>query len=93
MKFAFFWKVWKKYHYYNILCRKTVLPSCGGGSFQYAPDEQHHITVTSPVHLQGDHEEADTLIAFQVTNITTGNVMVRASDADVLVILIGTLGQ
>ena len=55
--------------------------------------QHHHIAVTSPVHLQDDHEEADTLIAFYVANNTADNVMVRASDTEVLIILIGTLGQ
>ncbi|KAG1676316.1 hypothetical protein GQR58_014353 [Nymphon striatum] len=41
---------------------------------------------------QGDHEEADSLIAFHVANITAGSIIVRAADTDVL-ILIGTLGQ
>lgn len=51
------------------------------------------ISVTRPAHLQGDHEEADTLIAFHAANITAGHVIVRASDTDVLVILIGAVGQ
>ena len=70
-----------------------MLASYGGEYFQYVCDQHHHITVTSPVHLQGDHEEADTLFDFHVANITEGNAMVRASDTDVLVILICTLGQ
>ena len=39
------------------------------------------------------HEEADTLIAFHIANITADNVIVRASDTDILVILIGVIGQ
>jgi len=38
-----------------------------------------------PPYLQGHHEEANTLIALRVKNVT-GNVIVRASDTDVLVI-------
>ena len=89
----FILKEWGKDHYWNIFGGKTLLASYGGECFQYVPDEDHHITVTSPSHLQGDHEEADTLIAFHIANITAGNVIVRASDTDVLVILIGALGQ
>ena len=57
------------------------------------PRENNEITVTRPLHLQGDHEEADTLIAFHIANITAEHVIVRASDTDVLVILIGAIGQ
>jgi hypothetical protein len=49
--------------------------------------------VSSPSHLQGDHEEADTLIAFHMANLCEEDVVVRASDTDVLVILIGAIGR
>ena len=70
-----------------------MFASYGGECFQFIPDEHNHVTQSSPAQLQGDHEEADTLIAFHVTNITSSNVLVRASDTDVLVILIGALWQ
>ncbi len=89
----FLLKEWGKDHYWNIFGGKTLYASYGGECFQYVPDDDHHVVVSIPAQLQGDHEEADTLIAFHVANITAGNVMVRASDTDVLVILIGTLGQ
>ena len=41
------------------------------------------MAVDHPAHLQGCHEEADTLIAFH-TAIAVGNVMIRASDTDAL---------
>lgn len=66
--------------------------SYGGECFQYAADENQRVIATQPQYLQGDHEEADTLIVFHFANIT-GDVIVRASDTDVLVILIGALGQ
>ncbi|KAG1710383.1 hypothetical protein GQR58_002668 [Nymphon striatum] len=70
------------------------IASHGGECFQYVPEELHHvISVTEPPHLQGNHEEADTLIAFHVANITASHTIVRASDTDVLVILIDALGQ
>ena len=84
---------WGKDHYWTIFGGKTLLASYGGECFEYVPDEHRHITVTSPAHLQGDQEEADMLIDFHIANITVCNVMVRASDTDVLVILIGALGQ
>ena len=49
--------------------------------------------MTAPSHLQGDYEEADTLLAFHIANISADTVVVRASDTDVLVILIGAIGQ
>lgn len=45
-----------------------------------------------PLYLQGDHEEADTLIAFHVKNVT-GNVIVRASYVSVQVTLIAAFGN
>ena len=46
----------------------------------------------NPNSYQGVHEEADTLIAFHSSQIV-GNIMVRSSDTDVLVILIGMMGK
>ena len=43
--------------------------------------------------MYGEHEEADTLIAFHIAQMAGRNIMVRASDTDVLVIRIGALGQ
>ena len=89
----FLLKEWKKANYWNIFGGKTLIASYGGECLQYVPDENNEITVTRPLHLQSDHEEADTLIAFHIANITAEHVMVRASDTDVLVILIGAIGQ
>ena len=86
-------KEWGKTHYWNIMNGKTVVASYGGECLQFIPDELQNIAVNSPVHLQGDHEEADTLIAFHIANTDSSNVIVRASDTDVLIILIGALGQ
>ena len=83
---------WGKDHYHHIFKGKTVFVSHGGECQQYIPDDVQHITVTKPANLQGNHEEADTLIAFHVANITASHIVVRASDTDVLVILIGALG-
>lgn len=82
---------WENDHYLKVLAGKTLFASYGGKCHQYVPDhERQSITVEEPTYLQGHHEEADTLIAFHVANIT-GDVVVRASDTDVLVILIGAL--
>ncbi len=89
----FVMKEWQKNHYFNIFNGKTLVASYGGDCLQYDPDENESICVTSPVQLQADHEEADTLVAFHATNVSSSTVIVRASDTDVLVILIGILGQ
>ena len=44
------------------------------------------------IYLQGQREEADTLIAFHVKAVT-GNVLVRSTGADVLVILLAVRRQ
>ena len=56
--------------YWSFLSGKTLFASYGRECLQYVPDELQHINVSKPPHLQGDHEEADTLIAFHVANIT-----------------------
>lgn len=69
---------WGKEHYCNIFRGKTVIVSYGGDCYQYIPDDQQQvISVTKPAHLQGDHEEADTLIAFHAANVTAGHIIVR----------------
>ena len=52
----------------------------------------YKMTVGHPAHLQGSHEDADTLLTFHAAS-ATGNVVVRASDTDVIFILIGMLGR
>ncbi|XP_041481075.1 uncharacterized protein LOC121428475 [Lytechinus variegatus] len=89
----FILKEWGKAHYWKIFNGKTLFASYGGDCYQYTPDNSGNITVTHPAFLQGNHEEADTLVAFHVNNITSKNIMVRASDTDILVILIASLGQ
>lgn len=89
----FLLREWKKDHYWSLLNGKTLYASHGGVCYKYTPNENQHILVSSPAHLQANHEEADTLIAFHLENITSNAVLIRASDTDVLVILIGILGR
>ena len=85
---------WGKDHYWNIYSGKIVFASHGGECLQFIPDAAcQQISVTRPPHLQANHEEANTLISFHVANITEETILVRASDTDVLVILIGLLGK
>ena len=90
----FLLKEWEKNHYNSVLNGKVLYASFGGECFQYTPTNGcQEITMTTPAYLQADHEEADTLIAFHLINITASKVLVRASDTDVLVILVGMLGN
>ena len=52
-----------------------------------------NITVPQPEHLQACHEEADTLIVLHVTGISAKNIIVRASDTNGLVILVGVFSE
>ena len=45
-----------------------------------------------PAHPQCSHEDADTLFAFHASSVA-GNAVIRASDTDVLVILLGMIGR
>ena len=86
-------KEWRKQHYYTILEGKVLFVSYGGECYQYIPNQgDESISVEEPSYLRGNHEEADTLIAFHAAQIT-GDIVVRASDTDVLIILIGFLGE
>ena len=49
-------------------------------------------TVQHPESYQGVHEEADSLIAFHLSQ-SKGNIMVRGTDTDILIILLGMLGK
>ena len=51
------------------------------------------LQVEEPTHLQCRHEEADTLIAFHANSISSGNILVRSTDTDVLIILLGLSGR
>ena len=51
------------------------------------------LQVQEPEHLESHHEEADTLIAFHSNSISSGNVLVRSTDTDVLIILLGLSGR
>ena len=71
---------WQKPEYRSILGSKTLLVSYGGSCVEINSDS------TFPPHLQGCHAEADTLIAFH-SAMSEGNLVVRATDTDIMVIL------
>ena len=89
----FLLKEWQEDHYGPILANKTLILSHGGNCLQLTFNElDWKMHVGHPAHLQGSHEEADTLLAFHASSVA-GNAMIRASDTDVLVILLGMIGR
>ena len=50
------------------------------------------INIEHQSHLHGSHKEADTILAFHASTVA-GNAVIRASDTDVLVILLGMIGR
>ena len=52
-------------------------------------NNDHELVITEPVNLQRQHEETDTLVAFHAKQAPEGNILVRSTDTDVLVILLG----
>ena len=60
---------WRTDHYFSILGRKEVFLSHGGYCIQLSADVNENVVVFEPIHLQGKHEEADTLIGFHMVNM------------------------
>ena len=88
----FLLKEWQKDQYGIILGKKRLVVSHGGNCVHLSySNNNEKMVVGHPEQLQGNHEEADTLIAFHAVN-ATGNVVVRTSDTDALVILLGMIG-
>ena len=56
-------------------------------------NNEHDRVITEPVNLQSRHEEADTLVAFHAKQAPEGNILIRSTDTDVLVILLGLAGR
>ena len=71
---------------------RDVHASYGGDCTRIFLDEDDVVQHDKPEYFQGTHEEADTLIPFHVSQIS-GNVLVRATDTDILVLLVGMLGK
>ena len=86
-------KEWQKDCYGVILANKTLVMSHAGKCVHISYNKNtSKMYVEQPAILQGIHEEADTLLAFHASHVT-GEVVIRASDTDVLLIFIGMLGS
>ena len=83
---------WKKPQYGPILGGKTVYISHDGTCMKMK-NKEDVLETEKPSHLQCKHEEADTLLAFHINSISSGTIIVRSTDKDVLIILLGLAGR
>ena len=84
---------WRMDHYGPVVGNKTVYISHGGKCMMMQNNNDHDLVITEQVNLQSQHEEADTLVAFHAKQAPEGNILVRSTDTDVLVILLGLAGR
>lgn len=71
-----------------LIGQKEVFVSHGGKCLKLHVNSIGKLVIEEPPEFQGEHEEADTLLAFHAFQIG-GNIEVRSSDSDVLVIFLG----
>ena len=90
---CFLMEEWKRPQYGPILGGKTVYISHGGACMKMEQKDRGVLETERPDHLQCQHEEADTLLAFHANSIASGNIMVRSTDTDVFIILLGLAGK
>lgn len=84
---------WRKPEYAAIVGRKTLYVSHGGACIELKSNGDNQLEIDQPSSFQCHHEEADTLIAFHAREISDGNILVRSSDTDVFIILLGLCGR
>ena len=87
---------WKNPEHGPILGRKVLNVSHGGKYLSIMNIETgsgSQIQVNEPSHLQAQHEEAHTPIAFHDQKIQRGTILVSSTDTDVLVILTSLAGR
>ena len=83
----FLLKEWQKESLQVYLQNKLLFVSHGGHCLKI-----HGKDVSYPTNLQGTHSEADTLVAYHA-NASDGRIVIRATDTDVLIILLGMLAK
>ena len=66
--------------------------SLGGTCMKMSTNEQV-LETERPNHLQCQHEEANTHLEFHANSIFSVTIMVRSTDTDVLIILLGLAGR
>ena len=77
----------RKEHFATVIHNKIVYVSHGRKCVKLWVNSMGMLKVEEPEDYQANHEEADTLVIFHATK-TSGNVLVRSSDTDVLVLLV-----
>ena len=87
----FVYREWQKPHYQSILDGKTLYVAIENSCVCIEGTASLSQSVTYPTNLQGKHAEADTLIAFHAAE-SKGDIMIWASDTDILVVLISMIG-
>ena len=80
-------------HYGPVIGNKTIYISHGGKCMMVQNNRYHDLVITEPDNVQSRHEEADTLVAFHAHQEPEGSILVRSTDTDVLVILLGLAGR
>ena len=66
---------WQKDQYHACFQGKTLYVSIGGSCIKLKPQEDDRVEVTWPDTLQGEHEEADTLIAFHANQVCYNHIL------------------
>ena len=63
-----------------------------GGTCMKMENKEEVLDIEEPNHLQHQHE-ADTLLAFHTSSISSGTILVRSTDTYVLIIPLGLSGR
>ena len=82
----------KNPQYGPILGNKAVYISHSGTCMKME-NKEAVLEIEEPSHLQCQHEEADTFLAFYTSSISSGTILVRSTDTDVFIILLGLSGR
>ena len=84
---AFLMQEVRREHFAAVIQNKTVYVSHGGNCVKLWVNYVGVLEWEELEDYQGYHEEADTLLIFHATTLS-GNILVRSSDTDVLVLLV-----
>ena len=85
---------WEKDLYGPITGNKQNDLHITWGKCMMMPNKNDHdLVMTEPVNLQSRPEEADTLVAFHEKQAPERNILLRSTETNVLVILIGLAGR
>ena len=85
-------KEWGKPQYGQAIGQNKLYVSYGG-SCEELRNDHNHLQANMLSHFQGHHIEANTLVAFHTSRISKGNILVRSSDTDVFISLLGYCGR